>query len=510
VRASATKYGNESFCHDMGKRIVTKLLLDIGTLNNLIFYSGSPHKIHKILSFPRISVRDTRAARTRPMTNSSKTEEKRPNASENEEEDSHSDEEEVNERENEDGILFRDSRFMRLVGTVVVGEQQQKPRPCRMYVNKLKNKEKKTTTRDGALDDDDVYLGYSKCERVDEKKKNNKVNLCLQCYENLFRKYLDENEQREFKTMILTTSDENRLERYQTEVAKIIRERENKEERKAMARLAKQKRIEEEKRRRKEEEEKRRKEEEEERLERERVRLLARKMEEKEKFFSRREQREFTNKELLEIVNNTEEGKKILEREKERLQLEIAKVESTTEIFATKVLFMRVEAFTNVKDAQSMVGTTVTMALVNKEGLILERFDCLDIRNEAVSEEIGEGIRNKLPSADIYYTSGAECCFQMPCEDIPEDSSVIIELKHFKSDKNKTSVKCWSYVTMKTLRSGFQRADTEDDVRISLPLASKPVDFTTKTWVNYNWKTNLIKNRDGYGKSDVVVYVNLV
>jgi len=425
------------------------------------------------------------------MTDSSNIEEARPNASEIEEEDSHSDEEEANERENEDGILFRDSRFMRLVGTVVVGEHQ-KPRPCRMYVNKLKHSGKRATRRDGSLVDDDVYLGYSKCERVEEQKKKNKVNLCLQCYENLFRKYLNEDEQREFKTMILSTSDENRLERYQTEVAKIIRERENKEERKAMARLAKQKRMEEE------------------RLERERVRMLARKLEEKEKFFSRKEQREFTNKELLEIVNNTEEGRKILEREKERLQLEIAKVESTTEIFATKMLFMRVEAFTNVKDAQSMVGTTVTMTLVNKEGLIIESFNCLGIRNEAVSEEIGEGIRNKLPSADIYFTSGAECCFQMPCGDIPEDSSVIIELKHFKSDKNKTSVKCWSYVTVKTLRSGFQRTDIEDDVRISLPLASKPVDFTTKTWVNYNWKTNLIKNRDGSGKSDVVVYVNLV
>jgi len=445
------------------------------------------------------------------MTDSSNIEEARPNASEIEEEDSHSDEEEANERENEDGILFRDSRFMRLVGTVVVGEHQ-KPRPCRMYVNKLKHSGKRTTTRDGALDNDDVYLGYSKCERVEEQKKKNKVNLCLQCYENLFRKYLDEDEQCEFKTMILTTSDENRLERYQTEVAKIIRERENKEERKAMARLAKQKRMEEEKRRKKEEEEKRRKEEEEERLERERVRLLARKLEEKEKFFSRREQREFTNKELLEIVNNTEEGKKILEREKERLQLEIARVESTTEIFATKMLFMRVEAFTNVKDVEIMVGTTVTMALVDKEGLIIERFNCLDIRNEAVSEEIGEAIRKKLPSAVIYYTSGAECCFQLvPFTDFPEDSSIIIELKHFKRDKNKTSVKCWSYVTAKTLRYELsQPEERKEGVRMSLPLARKPVDFTTKLWVNYNWKSNLIKNRDGSWKSDVVVYFDMV
>ena len=79
-----------------------------------------------------------------------------------------------------------------------------------------------------------------------------------------------------------------------------------------------------------------------------------RKLEEKEKFFSRREQREFTNKELLEIVNNTEEGKRILEREKERLELEIAKVESSADIEtlanvvhaeSTRTIFMRVDAF---------------------------------------------------------------------------------------------------------------------------------------------------------------------
>ena len=147
----------------------------------------------------------------------------------------------------------------------------------------------------------------------------------------------------------------------------------------------------------------------------------------------------------------------------------------------------------------------------SKEGLIIERFNCLDIRNESVSEEIGEGIRKKLPFASIYYTSGAECCFQLPFTDFPEDSSIIIELKHFKSDKNKTSVKCWSYVTAKTLCYELsQPEEREEGFRMSLPLASKPVDFTTKTWVNYNWRTNLIKNRDGSGKSDVVVYVNLV
>ena len=190
---------------------------------------------------------------------------------------------------------------------------------------------------------------------------------------------MNEYEQREFKTVVLCSGEE-RLLKYTDEVAKIIRERENTEERESMAQMAKVKRIEEEKKRIEEEEELRRKEEEEEKLERERVRLIARKLEEKEKFFSRREQREFTNKELLEIVNNTEEGKRILDREKERLELEIAKVESSADIEtlanvvnaeSTRTIFMRVDAFTNLKDAELMEGVSVTLSLASKEGDVI-------------------------------------------------------------------------------------------------------------------------------------------
>ena len=234
-------------------------------------------------------------------------------------------------------IPFRDSpeecaRFVRLVDKVY--SVKSSALSCRLFINKLKTKDKKKTKKKIHDDDDDemhsneneddkVYLGYSKCgKRTTTTDEMNPV-VCSKCYENLFCTYLNEYEQREFKTVVLCSGEERHL-KYTDEVAKIIRERENTEERESMAQMAKEKRIEEEKKRIEEEEERRRKEEEEEKLERERARLIARKLEEKEKFFSRREQREITNKELLEIVNNTEEGKRILEREKERLELEIA------------------------------------------------------------------------------------------------------------------------------------------------------------------------------------------
>ena len=111
------------------------------------------------------------------------------------------------------------------------------------------------------------------------------------------------------------------FEKYQVEVAKMIRERED-----AVQRW-KEKSIAE--RRKKEEEEEaelqrleleaqlKQEEEEKERREQQRERLAVLKLEQKEKISQ--QQREFTNKELLEIVNDTEEGRAILEREKIRI-----------------------------------------------------------------------------------------------------------------------------------------------------------------------------------------------
>ena len=439
------------------------------------------------------------------------------------------------EKETRVGVItpFRDSpeecaRFVRLVDKVY--SVKSSSFSCRLFINKLKTKDKKKTKKKIHDDDDDdddemhsneneddkVYLGYSKCgKRITTTDEMNPV-VCSKCYENLFCTYLNEYEQREFKTVVLCSGEE-RLLKYTDEVAKIIRERENTEERESMAQMAKEKRIEEEKKRIEEEEELRRKEEEEEKLERERARLIARKLEEKEKFFSRREQREFTNKELLEIVNNTEEGKRILDREKERLELEIAKVESSADIEtladmvnaeSTRTIFMRVDAFTNLKDAELMEGVSVTLSLASKEGDVIEKWNCLDVRNDAVSEEVREGVQRKLSgTSNIYYTSGAECCFQTTVGHIPENSAFILELKHFKKAKNKTSLKCWSYVATASVLSGMKREDV-DVCRIFLPLGGKPVDLTTKKWINYNWKDNLMRNiATGHG---AVVTFNLI
>ena len=154
---------------------------------------------------------------------------------------------------------------MRLVDKVSV-----KSFSCRLFINKLKTdkgKKKKTKKKIINEDDDDdenihsneneddkVYLGYSMCgKRTTTTDEMNPV-VCSKCYENLFCTYLNEYEQREFKTVVLCSGEE-RLLKYTDEVAKIIRERENTEERESMAQMAKEKRIEEEKKRIEEEEE---------------------------------------------------------------------------------------------------------------------------------------------------------------------------------------------------------------------------------------------------------------
>ena len=179
-------------------------------------------------------------------------------------------------------------------------------------------------------------------------------------------------------------------------------------------------------------------------------------MEEKEKFFSRREQREFTNKELLEIVNNTEEGKRILEREKERLELEIAKVESSADIEtlanvvhaeSTRTIFMRVDAFTNLKDAELMEGVSVTLSLASEEGDVIERCNCLDVRNDAVSEEVRRSSAQVERHFEYLLHLRRGVLLSNDSWTHPENSAFILELKHFKKAKNKTSLKCWSYVS---------------------------------------------------------------
>lgn len=54
----------------------------------------------------------------------------------------------------------------------------------------------------------------------------------------------------------------------------------------------------------------------------------------------------------------------------------------------------------------------------------------------------------------------------------------------------------------------MDRNGVDVDVWIFLPLGGKPVDLTTKKWINYNWKDNLMRNiATGHG---AVVTFNLI
>ena len=133
-----------------------------------------------------------------------------------------------------------------------------------------------------------------------------------------------------------------------------------------MATIAKKRRQEEERRKKEEEEEAdrqrleleaqlKKEEEEKERVERKRARLAALKLEQKEK--NSKQQREFTNKELLEIVNDTEDGRNILEREKLRIQAEMEKVESMETVPELQRIGLRVELFANLKRRITLLAT---------------------------------------------------------------------------------------------------------------------------------------------------------
>ena len=161
---------------------------------------------------------------------------------------------------------------------------------------------------------------------------------------------------------------------------------------------------------------KKKEQEEKERIERERERLAILKLEQKEKIS--KQQREFTNKELLEIVNDTEEGRNILEREKLRIQAEMEKVESMETLPELQRIGMRVELFTNLKKPQEMKCVEVTLSIADSDGKILESHDCREIETR-----LEDG---------VYKTFGAEIIFASKMKDIPRNSAFILELKHYK------------------------------------------------------------------------------
>jgi hypothetical protein len=215
-------------------------------------------------------------------------------------------------------------------------------------------------------------------------------------------------------------------------------------------------------------------EEEKERREQQRERLAVLKLEQKEKISQ--QQREFTNKELLEIVNDTEEGRAILEREKLRIQAEMEKVESMENIPELQI-GMRVISFTNLKKPQDMKQVMLTLSIADSEGKILESQDCCVI--ETLLED------------GVYKTSCPETFFALKMKDIPKKSAFILELKHYKDKAEKFSTKCWSCVESAAVVAKLLMGDKR---LANLPLGAKPMDPARKNWVNYDYVTVAMKN----------------
>jgi hypothetical protein len=333
---------------------------------------------------------------------------------------------------------------------------------CYIYRSKLQ-----TSEGEPEIDGKNVYLGLTACNKVEA------CGICLdsECLDR-FENYLTHEEQVEFKHC-LVSSDSKTFEKYQIEVAKMIREREDVVQRKMEKEIAERKRLEEEKRKKEEEEE----------AERQRQQLEALavlKLEQKKRISQ--QQREFTNKELLEIVNDTDEGRKILEREKLRIQSEMEKVESMETLPELQQIGMRVELFANLKKPQEMKCVEVTLSIADSDGKILESHDCwVDTATEDIA----------------YKIFGTEVSFALKIDQIPENSAFIIELKHFKEKSNKKSTKCWSYIDTHDV---FEKISMEYNAgrgglwQVLLPLAAKPTDPSRKMWNNYDGTLGLFRN----------------
>ena len=333
---------------------------------------------------------------------------------------------------------------------------------CYIYRSKLQ-----TSEGEPEIDGKNVYLGLTACNKVEA------CGICLdsECLDR-FENYLTHEEQVEFKHC-LVSSDSKTFEKYQIEVAKMIRKREDVVQRKMEKEIAERKRLEEEKRKKEEEEE----------AERQRQQLEALavlKLEQKKRISQ--QQREFTNKELLEIVNDTDEGRKILEREKLRIQSEMEKVESMETLPELQQIGMRVELFANLKKPQEMKCVEVTLSIADSDGKILESHDCwVDTATEDIA----------------YKIFGAEVSFALKIDQIPENSAFIIELKHFKEKSNKKSTKCWSYIDTHDV---FEKISMEYNAgrgglwQVLLPLAAKPTDPSRKMWNNYDGTLGLFRN----------------
>jgi len=347
----------------------------------------------------------------------------------------------------------------------------------RLMTRRRKNNEKEEEEENSATTT--KYLGYEVCGSLCDRF----VGACTKCFDGTIKILLNKQELQEFEFVTLF-AERDCVDAYVREVAKITRERESrKEERKKKRVIERMRRVEEEREREQARALAQQRREEEDR-EREQARALAQRLEKAEIFSNA--SREFTNSEVLEIVNMTDEGKRILEREKVRLQEGIESVEKNLE---DHTVCVRVQRFTNLKNAEEMKGASVSVSIVNAIGEILEQKECTEI--------VGTCDRN-----GDYVVNGAECSFVLPSLtsleylSSHEKFAFIFELKHIKlvqkrkDSYKRHSIKCWTYMEvlpfLRKLKEKEQmRPKVTAATKLVLPLAAKPTDTTRKRWVSY-------------------------
>ena len=307
---------------------------------------------------------------------------------------------------------------------------------CRIYRNKLQSHK-----GEPEINDSDVYLGLSACNREEA------CGICSnwECLDR-FEEHLTHDEQVEFKHCLIS-SDARTFKKYQIEVSKMIREREDALQRNIEKEIA-------EKKRQKEIEEQAK-------IEAQVQRVMSERID------------DFTKGELLEIMNGTEEGQRLVAERKVRLNeemrsavqirknainiedgadgLTISDEADSEEILESQNVSTKgsgrlrvfIICFANLKGPEKMVGVQVQVTLFDKNGKVTECVKCYP--NEADG-----GVKE---SGLLSFKSG------VTLSSVPSDwepgSFLVFKLFHHKVEPvQKLSLKCWSAVVKERIKPG--------------------------------------------------------
>ena len=338
----------------------------------------------------------------------------------------------------------------------------RKETKCCIYRSKLQ-----TSEGGPEIDDVDVYLGLTSCSRVEA------CGICLdsECLDR-FEEYLTHDEQVEFKHCLIS-SDSRTFEKYQVEVAKMIREREDVLQRKIEKEIAESKR-------KMELEENTKIEEEVQKVMNERV-------------------DDFTKGELLEIMNGTEKGQHLISERKARLDedmrnaVEIGKSVVNTEedcstrsqeseseqklepqknpYYGSGKLHVFIHSFANIKEPECMLDAFVRLTLIGGNGIPQESLTC------SPNESNGGGVNRGM----LVFRTGTT--FSTVLDSLEPGAFILIELLHYKKSTGakfgvRLSLKCWSFMDIQSFLSS--ESNTVDLLLLQKPVKLESVKMELK------------------------------